>query len=97
MNSYIECLLTQAHGVTDRDSLDKHIDRFCEQENVSDVRYALLEGQDWAVLNFQKTGKIPLNPSEEYSAIFDERVFTFLMATREIYLGNQLLTPLVGS
>ena len=51
----------------------------------------LLEGQDWAVLNFQKTGTVPLNPSNDYLPFFEERVITFLMATRQIYLGNEPL------
>ena len=58
-------------------------------DDVGSVR--LLEGQDWAVLNFQKTGTVPLNPSDEFSTLFDEQVFTFLMATRKIYLGNRPL------
>ena len=82
VNSYVECLLTESHTETDKASLDEHIDRFCAQDDGTDVRYTLLEGQDWAALNnFQKTGMLPLNPSDAYSHLFQERVFTFLMAT----------------
>lgn len=88
VNSYIECLLTEGHTESDTKSLDEHIDRFSAQERGVEVRYALVEGQDFAVLNFQKTGNTPLNPSGAFSNMFGERVFTFLMATEKIYLGN---------
>ena len=91
VNSYVECLLTESHTETDKASLDEHVDHFCAQDDGTDVCYALLEGQDWAALNFQKTGMLPLNPSDAYSHLFQERVFTFLMATRQIYLGNEPL------
>lgn len=88
VNGFVECVLTTGHSEADKKNLDEHIDRFCEQESESQVRYRLLDNQDYAVLNFQQSGSLPLNPSDEFSVLFEERVFTFLMATRKIYKGN---------
>lgn len=91
VNSYIECVLTTGHTETDTAKLDEHMERFCADDDTVDPHYRLLEGQDYAVLNFQTSGSTPLNPSDPYRVLFAERVFTFLMCTKQIFLGNKLM------
>ena len=91
VNSFIECILTEGNTKKEKERLDEHIGHFCEKADESKVRYKLLHAQDFAVLNYQMTGTVPLNPSDEFSDLFEERVYTFLMATRTIFRGNTRL------
>ena len=91
VNSFIQCVLTDGSTREDKKRLDERIGRFLKQDEHSDAYYKLSKGQDWAILNFQKTGTVPLEPSDKFSQSFDERVFTFIMADRKIFRGKDLL------
>ena len=98
VGSYVvECVLTTANSERERKKLDEHISRFY-WEAYSDPSkhkappYYATDGADFAVLNFQNYGDEPMEPFDDYfRAIYRERVFTFVMSTRCLYWGDQLL------
>ena len=98
VGSYVECVLTTANSNSERKKLDEHISRFYWEDysNPSkhkDPPYYQTNGADFAVLNFQNYGDEPMEPFDDYfRAIYDERVFTFVMPTKCLYRGNDLLT-----
>jgi hypothetical protein len=106
VNSYIECLLSLSTDKKSKTALEEHIDRFCSDDDddahdamdmelaADKARYRLVEGQEWAVLNYQKTGQLPIEPSLPYDNLFQKHVFTFLMASKQLYLGSLLIHPI---
>jgi hypothetical protein len=57
------------------------------------ITISLNPGTYFAVLNFQVYGTTPLQPSPWWSDVFNERVFTYVMPTKKLFLGNTCLTP----
>ena len=91
VDTYVECVLTTGNNLTERKKLDEHIFRFYPNRN-GDVYYNIGHS-DFAILNYQQEGSEPLEPSEQRfrGHIFGERVFTFIMSTKELYRGQLLL------
>ena len=75
--------------------LDEHISRFYWEKYDDASKHApppyheVVES-DFAVLNYQSFGTAPLLPFDPHfqGDIFNRRVFTFLMTTKEVYLGS---------
>jgi hypothetical protein len=96
VNSYVECVLTTGNNDTERKKLDEHISRFYWQGYSDDSKrqgppYYPVGGSEFAILNYQKTGDVPIQPFLScfaISEIFEKRVFTFLMASKHVYVGN---------
>lgn len=96
VDAYVECVLTTANNGSERKKLDEHISRFYwQQYNDPALRcvpaYYQIGESGFAILNFQNFGFQPMEPFDPsfQGTIFDERVFTFLMNTKEVYLGNR--------
>ena len=99
IDSYVECVLTTAANDSERKKLDEHISRFYwnkypanELQRLQPPYYQIGESE-FAILNYQNFGTEPLQPLDPFfqRQIFAKRVFTFLMETRELYLGNKIL------
>jgi len=89
VNSYLEALLTRGNSADAKKSLNEHISRFYESpNNGSEPHYKLQHGQDFAVLHFQNWGSEPLKPSDKWTQAFGERVFTYIMPTRQLFRGD---------
>lgn len=98
IDSYVECVLTTAGNESERKKLDEHISRFYWKQYPNPLQrlpppYYQIGESEFAILNYQDFGTVPLQPLDPFfqGQIFAERVFTFLMKTRELYLGNNLL------
>ena len=91
IDSYVECVVTSANNATERRSLDEHISRFYRNTD-GDVYYNIGDSS-FAIINYQLEGTVPLQPENQYFRVqvFDERVFTFIMSTKEVYRGNTLI------
>ena len=91
IDSYIECVLTSANNATDRRSLDEHISRFYPNTD-GDVYYNIGDSS-FAIINYQVAGTEPLQPENQHfrGQVFDERVFTLVMPTKEVYRGSTLI------
>jgi hypothetical protein len=100
--SYVECVLTTGNSESERKKLDENISRFYWEQYYS-LRHApppacYQIGQlGFAILNYQNFGTKPMLPFDPYfqCTIFDQWVFTFLMQTKEVYLGNTFLCSLL--
>ena len=89
VNSYVEALLTHGNTSKSRTSLDEHISRFYKPQEDKDPYYKLQQGRDFAILHFQNWGgDHPLQPNATLQDAFQERVFTFIMPTKALFLGN---------
>ena len=77
--------------MTERKKLDEHISRFFQEGK--DLHYNIGHS-DFAVINYQQEGTEPIQPSSQrfQGQVFEERVFTFIMSTKEVYRGTVLLT-----
>ena len=91
VDTYVECVLTTANNLTERKKLDEHISRF--YRNGGDTYYNI-GNSDFAIINYQREGSEPMQPSDQrfQGQIFEERVFTFIMSTKEVYRGTAFLT-----
>ena len=99
VGSYVECALTTANTATERKKLDEHISRFYWEDYHDSSKhmappYYRIGNAEFAVLNFQNYGDEPMEPFDDFfrGDIYNERVFTFVMTTKCLYRGNQLLT-----
>ena len=95
VDAYVECVLTTANNESERKKLDEHISRFYWQGYTERTRrtpppYYPIGDSAFAILNFQNVGREPLAPFENAfrGQVFEERVFTFLMTTKEVFLGG---------
>jgi len=87
--SYVEALLSRGNNAEAKKGLDEHISRFYESpNNGSEPHYKLQDGHDFAVLHFQNWGSEPLKPSDKWTQAFGERVFTYIMPTRQLFRGD---------
>ena len=100
IDAYVECVLTKGNNETERKKLDEHISRFCWEKYSYPVKhqgpaYYQVGESHFAILNYQTLGTTPIQPIDQafQGAIFNERVFTFLMTPKEIFLGNTLIWP----
>ena len=98
VDSYVECILTTANSPTERKKLDEHISRFywevyADPSKHAEPAYYQRGDKDFAILNFQSYGTEPMEPYDDFfrDDIYEERVFTFVMNTRSVYLGSQLI------
>jgi hypothetical protein len=98
IDSYVECVSTTAGDDSERKKLDEHISRFYWKQYPDPLQrvppaYYQIGESEFAILNYQDFGTVPLQPLDQsfQEQIFAERVFTFLMKTKELYLGNHLL------
>jgi energy-coupling factor transporter ATP-binding protein EcfA2 len=98
IDCYVECVLTTAGNQSERKKLDEHISRFYWKQYPDPLQrvapaYYQIGGSEFAILNYQDFGTVPLQPLDQFfqGQIFSERVFTFLMKTKELYLGHNLL------
>ena len=98
VGSYVECALTTSNTATERKKLDEHISRFYwegyhdSSKHVAPPYYRI-GNAEFVVLNFQNYGDEPMEPFDNFfrGDIYNERVFTFVMTTKCLYRGNQLL------
>jgi hypothetical protein len=103
IDSYVECVLTTANNNSERKKLDEHISRFYWQKyeehpiihSPPSAYYQIGNAANFAILNYQETGTQPLQPYMQFfqGQIFAEKVFTFLMSTKEVYKGNERIYP----
>jgi hypothetical protein len=105
VDSYVEALLLESSSVSALDKYDDHIRDFFEPQPLTPKQikrnknlsasphYKLSEGQDWAIVNYQTFGTIPQKPSEKWHDVFEERIFTFLMPSKEIFQGSNRIHP----
>lgn len=98
VDSFVECVLTTGNNTNERKKLDEHISRFYWEKYQDPLQHAppayyQIGQSDFAILNYQNFGTVPLQPLDPFfqGAIFDQRVFTFLMPRKEVYLGNTLI------
>jgi len=88
LNSYVEAVLSLVNNAQAASNLDNHISRFYESPDSDQPWYQLQNGQDFAVLHFQNCGEVPIQPSDKWKQVFDQRVFTYVMPTRQLFRGN---------
>ena len=89
IDAYVEAVVTEGHAASDIKSLEEHIKRFTGHPNPRYVN----GGSDWTILHYQKQGSVPLRPTDPTlsGAVFDKRVFTFVMPTRQLFRGSVFL------
>ena len=88
VHSYVECVLTKGNTPSSRQDVENHILRFVAQENAETAQYEI-QNADFAILHFQDWGTAPMQLQNEICRQnFNERVFTFVMTTRELFLGD---------
>lgn len=89
INAYVEAVMTDGHTKSDIKLLEEHIKRFTAHPNPRCV----IDGSDWAILHYQRQGSVPLKPTDQSlsGAIFYNRVFTFVMPTRQLFRGSNCL------
>lgn len=87
VDTYVECVLTNASNESERKKLDEHISRFYDGQSEGPAYYQI---EGFAILNFQDFGDQPMEPLDQRfrGQAFDERVFTFLMNTKEVFFGK---------
>ena len=94
VDAYVEAVLTTSNCASERKKLDEHISRFWEKYDDASKHapppYYEVAKSDFAVLNYQSFGTAPLLPFDPHfqGDIFNKRVFTFLMTSKEVYLGS---------
>jgi hypothetical protein len=95
---YVECVLTTGNNQSERKKLDEHISRFYWEEYKDPTKHAApayyqIGQSGCAILNYQNFGTQPIQPFDPFfqGVIFEQRVFTFLMNTKEVYLGSRLI------
>ena len=93
IDAFVECVLTKANSKTEREKLDEHISRFYQNHSTGERHYQIGQ-RAFAILNYQEVGTEPLQPWDQrfQGPIFEQRVFTFLMSSKEVYLGSQLIS-----
>jgi hypothetical protein len=93
IDSYVECILTRANNPSEVAKLDDHILRFYAKPPGEQANYQI-GGSNFAILHYQEHGRTPMESSDHrfQGQVFQERVFTFLMSTKEVFLGNIVIT-----
>ena len=93
IDSYVECVLTTGSNAAEQKKLDEHIARFYPKTDGS--LYYNIGSSNFAILNYQESDNAPLQPHDSayQGRVFNERVFTFLMASKEVYRGNTRIGP----
>lgn len=98
VDAYVEAILTTANSDTERKKLDEHISRFYWEKyddplKHSSPAYYQIASSDFVILNYQNFGTEPMLPLDPFfqGQIFSERVFTFMMGSKEVYLGRTLI------
>lgn len=102
VNTFVECVLAPANNASTVLDIERRMRRFLGANR----RYNI-GNKDYAILIFQEEGQLPIplqylddkEKNEPMTAqmrgdmqlAYQERVFTFLMQTRAIYLGNQIV------
>lgn len=93
VDSFVECVLTTANNATEVAKLDEHIARFYPT-TPGGTPYYQIGNSNFAILNYQQYGDQPLQPGTRFRGqVFDSRVFTFLMSTKEVFLGSRRIGP----
>jgi hypothetical protein len=87
VNTYVEAVLCSTRGRPDVKRLEQHIKDFLPLDG-KEAYYPLVAGRDWAILNYQKLAGEPMKPRGSLRRVFEERVFTFVMPERQLYLGS---------
>jgi hypothetical protein len=98
VDTYVEATLTQTPDVANVAKFDEHISRFYEPSKKTEASGEVgphydVKGKDFAIINYQNFGTIPMKPSHKWNQVFRERVFTFVIPTTEVFLGNELVYP----
>lgn len=88
VKSYLEVVLSRSNTPKTTESLDEHVSRFYRLQEDQDPHYKLQPGRDFAILHFQDWGAEPLKPTHKWLKAFQERVFTFIMPTKVLFLGD---------
>ena len=93
VDSFVECVLTTANNATEVAKLDEHIARFYAT-TPGGTEYYQIGHSNFAILNYQQYGDQPMLPGTRFRGhVFDTRVFTFLMGTKEVFLGSARIGP----
>lgn len=100
VNSFVECVLAPANNEATVLDIERHIRRFLGVNPHYNIG-----GKEYAVLVYQTQGQVPISlrylddidepmtiqMCQDIQAAYQTRVFTFLMQTRAIYLGSQIV------
>ena len=87
VHCYVECVLTKSNTEYYRRDVEKHVLRFFPNDRGSP--HYQIQTADYAILHFQDWGDAPMQLQEEQCVhCFNERIFTFLMKTKKLFLGN---------
>ena len=87
VHCYVECVLTKSNTEYYRRDVEKHVLRFFPNDHGSP--HYQIQNADYAILHFQDWGNAPMQLQEEQCVnCFNERIFTFLMKTKKLFLGN---------
>ena len=102
VNTFVECVLAPANNATTVLDIERHMRRFLGANRRYDIG-----NKDYAILIYQQQGRLPIplqylddkvqkesmtpQMRRDMQAAYQERVFTFLMQTRAVYLGNQIV------
>ena len=93
VHCYVECVLTNSNTEWYRKDVEKHVLSFFPSQDGQPPHYQI-QSADFAILHFQGWGDAPMQlQREECVHCFNERVFTFLLQTKQLFLGN---TRIVG-
>jgi hypothetical protein len=92
IDSYVECVLDRANKPSEVAKLDEHISRFYAKPTSGERAHYQIGGSNFAILHYQEQGRTPMEPTGSdhrfQGQVFQEWVFTFLMSTKEVFLGN---------
>lgn len=91
VNSYIECVKTDSNNETAVRSLEEHISRFFVMPGKDQAHYEIGTA-DFAILHYQAHGAVPMKPGGTWAEIFKERVFTFILSSKKVFLGSTCIS-----
>ena len=100
VNSFVECVLASANNTSTVLDIERHIRRFLGANPHYDIG-----NKDYAILIYQEQGQLPIplqylddreftmtaQMRQDMENAYRQRVFTFAMQTRAVYLGNQII------
>lgn len=100
VNSFVECVLASASNTSTVLDIERHIRRFLGANPHYDIG-----NKDYAILIYQEQGQLPIRLQylddkdftmtaqmrQDMENTYRQRVFTFVMQTRAVYLGNQII------
>eukprot|EP00808_Paulinella_micropora_P018905 g14321.t1 len=98
-NMLLEALVTDAHTLgtrTSQNRLLEHILRLLQTDTL-EARYGL-SFSDFRILHFQRRGNSVERPMDNWDdqtkQVFDSKVLTWLMSTKQLFLGQKEILPL---